>query len=82
MAAKIAGAQRHRHQLEAAFNTWPIRDAPGRLVNFRFLEANPTFLRGFRIGADVSSSRAARAGGRTPDDASGPPVILPNTDCW
>lgn len=35
----------------------PIRDAAGRLIDYRFLQANPAFLRGFRMDADIIGRR-------------------------
>jgi two-component sensor histidine kinase len=35
----------------------PIRDADGRLTDYRFLQANPAFLRGFRVGSDIVGRR-------------------------
>lgn len=35
----------------------PIRDQAGRLVDYRFLKANPAFLRGFRVGSDILGRR-------------------------
>ena len=35
----------------------PLRDLDGRLVDYRFLQANPAFLRGFRVGPDIIGRR-------------------------
>ena len=35
----------------------PIRGADGRLVDYRFVRANPAFLRGFRVGGDIIGRR-------------------------
>ncbi len=35
----------------------PIHDLSGRLVDYRFLQANPAFLRGFRVGPDIIGRR-------------------------
>lgn len=35
----------------------PICETDGRLVDYRFLQANPAFLRGFRVGRDIVGRR-------------------------
>lgn len=35
----------------------PIRDLENRLVDYRFLQANPAFLRGFGVGVDIIGRR-------------------------